>query len=428
MTKSLIIAAAEFASYVRTKAFIIGILLAPVLSVAIMVVNRVVEKQVDTTERRFAIVDATGTLGQALERAALEWNATVGGSTPTGPRFVPELMPAGVNMGDTRVRLSERVGREELFAFVEIPAAVLDEAKPAKLRYYSNHPAYSTLPRWIEQTITGQVQAGRLRDAAIDPALVAKLTRPVGIEELGLIERDSGGSLRPAARVDKLRSVGVPLILMILIFMPVMSICPQMAQAVVEEKMSRISEVLLGSVTPFELMLGKLLGAGAVCIVITLTYVGAAAAAAVYWGYADVLEPLLLVEFVVFLALAMLFYGSLYIGIGAASPTMKDSQGLMTPVILLTMLPIFVLGPLMRAPDGMLPIVLSLFPPSTPYLMMFRVAMHPAAPLWQVLLGIVLTAASTVGVVWASGRIFRVGLLAQGKTPSFGELVKWVRA
>ncbi len=428
MRKSLTVAAAEFGSYVRTKTFIVGILLAPLMGVGVILVNRVAEKQVDTTERRFAVVDATGSLGQELALAAAQWNARVGGPRPTGPRFVPELVPAGGDAERTRVALSDRVRRGDLFAFVEIPAGVLEDAAPVRLRYYSNHPAYNTLPRWIEQTISGQLQARRFRDAAIDPALVAKLTRPVGMEELGLVEYDSQGAVRPATRVDRLRSVGVPLILMFLIFMPVMSICPQLTQAVVEEKMSRISEVLLGSVTPFELMLGKLLGAGAVCVVITLTYVGAAGAAAAYYGYGDVVEPLLLVEFVVFLALAMLFYGSLYIAIGAASPTMKDSQGLMTPVILLTMLPVFIIGPLMRAPDGVLPILLSLFPPSTPYLMVYRLAMHPAAPLWQALVGAVLTGAATVGVVWAAGRVFRVGLLMQGKAPSLGELVRWVRA
>ncbi len=428
MRKSRIVAAAEFASYVRTKTFIVGILLAPLLSVAIIAVNRAIEKQTDTSERRFAIVDATGVLGPALAQAAERRNAAVGGSTPTGPRFLPEIVPAGSDADDRRVQLSARVSREDIFAFVEIPGDVFDESRPGTVRYYSNHPAYSTLPTWIRQTISAQVQARRFREAAIDPAIVLKLTRPVGLQELGLVERDGAGQLHAAAPVDKLRSVGVPVIVMMLIFMPVMSICPQLTQAVLEEKMSRISEVLLGSVTPFELMLGKLLGAGAVCMVMTLAYVAAGAVSAAYWGYGDVLELGLLLEFVVFLALAMLFYGSLYIAIGAASPTMKDSQGLMTPVILLTMLPMFIIGPLMRAPDGILPVVLSLFPPATPYVMMFRVAMHPAAPLWQVVVGIALTAASTVGVIWAAGRVFRVGLLMHGKAPSFAELAKWVRA
>jgi ABC-2 type transport system permease protein len=275
---------------------------------------------------------------------------------------------------------------------------------------------------------SAQVQALRFRAAAIDPVLVAKLTRPVGVDELGLVERDSSGEVRPAAKVDRVRTMAVPLVLMMLIFMPVMIICPQLVQSVLEEKMSRISEVLLGSVTPFELMLGKLLGAGGVCVVITLSYVGAAAVAAVYWGYADVIAPVLIIEFVIFLALAMLLYGSLYIAVGAASTTMKDSQGLMMPVMMLSMIPIFAVSVITRAPEGPLAIGLSLFPPSAPYLMMFRLATHPGPAVWQVLLAVALTAATAVGGVWAAGRIFRVGLLMQGKTPSFGELITWVRA
>jgi ABC-2 type transport system permease protein len=175
-------------------------------------------------------------------------------------------------------------------------------------------------------------------------------------------------------------------------------------------------------------MLGKLLGAGAVCVVMTLSYVGTAALAAVYWGYSDVIDPVAMIQFLVFLSLAMLVYGALYIAVGASATTLKDSQGLMTPVMLISMVPVLVLNPVMRAPDGALSVGLSLFPFSSPYLMMFRVALHPGPPVWQVLLSMVLTAATAVGVVWAASRIFRVGLLMQGKAPSFAEMVKWVRA
>lgn len=429
MRKSLIVAGTEFANFVRTKAFIISIVLAPVLALGMIVMQRTLEKQADTTARRFAIVDHTGVLGSGLERAAADWNARVSGPKPTGPRFLAMAVPPGGEAeDDVLVRLSEQVRNEELFAFVEIPAVALQDAPGVRLRYYSNHPTYETLPRWIEQTVSAQVVGERFRNAAIDPALVQKLMMPVGLERLGLLERDARGGVRPAREVDNLRAVGVPMILMMLIFMPVMIICPQLVQSVVEEKMSRISEVLLGSVTPFELMLGKLLGAGAVCVVITMSYVTAAAVAAVYWGYADVLRAAVVVEFLIFLSLAMLFYGALYIAVGSASTSMKDSQGLMTPVMLLSMMPVLVASPILRAPDGALSVTMSLFPPTTPYLMMFRMALDPGPPLWQVFLSIALTSAASVAVIWAASRIFRVGLLMQGKTPSLVEMVKWVRA
>jgi ABC-2 type transport system permease protein len=215
---------------------------------------------------------------------------------------------------------------------------------------------------------------------------------------------------------------------MLLVFFPVMTITPQLVNAVIEEKMSRICEVLLGSVTPFELLLGKLLGAGGVSVVIAFTYSAGAYGAATYFGYADIVSVGLLAEFAVFLALAMMLFGALYLAVGSACSTLKDAQSLMMPVVLLTMIPMMMMGAIIRAPESTLAVAASLFPFSAPFVMLMRAAGNPPAPLWQVLLSIVTTSASTVGVVWAAGRIFRTGLLMYGKTPTFMDLVKWVKA
>jgi hypothetical protein len=152
MRKALIIAGTEFANFVRTKAFIISIVLASVLPLIMIGVQRVIDRQADTTERRFAVVDHTGVLGPAIESAAAARNASVSGPPPSGPRFVPVVVRGAVAGDEARVELSEQVGRDELFAFVEIPAGVLDDSTPVRLRYYSSHPTYTALPRWIEQT------------------------------------------------------------------------------------------------------------------------------------------------------------------------------------------------------------------------------------------------------------------------------------
>ena len=242
------------------------------------------------------------------------------------------------------------------------------------------------------------------------------------------MRRDASGAAKPAEQVDRARAALVPMVLMFLVFIPVMTITPQLLNNVIEEKMSRISEVLLGSVTPFELMLGKLAGAGGVSIVIGFVYTGAAYAAAIYFGLAGMVSVGLIVEFALFLALAFLLFGSLYLAIGSACNTIKDAQSLMMPVMLVTIFPMMMLGPILKTPDSAFAVATSFFPFCTPYIMLMRAALNPPAPLWQVLLSIVTTGATTLGVVWASGRIFRVGLLMQGKAPTFGEMLKWVKA
>ncbi len=428
MHKSLIVAGTEFLTYVRTKAFLLGIVLAPALGLGMIFVHQALDRQNDTVERRFAIVDHTGVLGAAIEKAAATRNAALTGPQARG-RYVPILVASGADRDDTLVRLSDQVRNGDLYAFVEIPAGVAEDTT-GRPRYYSNRGnfALAAFPRWLEQTIGAQVLTVRLKGAAIDPSVLAKVLTPVRMEPLGLLERDEAGRTRPAKEIEQMRAIGVPIALMMLIFLPVMTMCPQLLQGVLEEKMSRISEVLLGSVKPFELMLGKLLGGGAVCLVITLTYVSAAAGAAVHFGYGDVLKATLLAEFVVFLSLALLFYASLFLGVGSACTSLKDSQSLMTPVMLLAMMPLLFMSMMLRTPDSTAAIVMSFFPPCTPYLMMFRLALDPHPPAWQVLASIVLTGAATLAVIWASGRIFRVGLLAQGNAPTFTEMLKWVRA
>jgi ABC-2 type transport system permease protein len=430
MHKALIVASTEFANSVRTKAFLISMLLMPVLMVGVGFGQKFMMERADTREFRFALVDATGVLADAVQRASAEWNAAAVGKDgkPTGARFVVVPQPARALTDDGRVTLSEEVRDDALFAFVEIPADAVQSDSPVRIRYYSSHASYESLPRWLQTTITAAVVSQRFERAAIDRAMVEKLTRPVRIDQLGLVERGPQGGVKPAEEVDPLRTVGVPMILMFLVFIPVMTITPQLVNAVIEEKMSRICEVLLGSVTPFELLLGKLLGAGGVSVVIALTYSAGAYGAAAYFGYADIVSVGLLVEFAVFLALAMLLFGSLYLAVGAACSTLKDAQSLMTPVILLTMIPMMMMGAIIRAPESTFAVAASYFPFSSSYIMLMRAAGNPPAALWEVLLSMAITAVTTVGVVWAAGRIFRTGLLMYGKAPTLMDLVKWVKA
>ncbi len=224
------------------------------------------------------------------------------------------------------------------------------------------------------------------------------------------------------------RTAGVPAALMFIMFFVIMTSAPQLLNSVIEEKMSRISEVLLGSVTPFELMLGKLLGNAGIAMLLAFLYVAGGFAVAAYHGYANVISPGLIVALVVFLFLAILLYGSLYMAVGSACSELKDAQSLMMPVMLLSMIPIFVWTAVLKNPASSLSVGMSLFPPASPFLMLMRLALRPAPPAWQVALAVVLTTLTAMAIIWAAGKIFRTGLLMQGKPPSFLELARWVMA
>ena len=444
--KIWVVASTEFGSTIRTKSFLVGLLLLPVIMGASILIQVFVAQRVDTKPRKFVVMDRTGSLYAAVDQAAQAHNASLldARGKVVGPRLEPEAASslaeaAGVGDSSVALDLSDRIRRGELDAYVEIPAGLIEAGGPAEasskaLQYHSNNPNDDILRNWLLEVINNEVRSRRFRAAGLDQALALRLSQPVKIDNLELVERTSkpgsgtGVAIKSAEKVDQVRTALVPAALMFIMFFVIMTSAPQLLNSVIEEKMSKISEVMLGSVTPFELMMGKLLGNTGIAILLASLYVGGGFAVAAYHGYANVVSPGLIAALFFFLILAILLYGSLYTAVGSACSELKDAQSLMMPVMLLSMLPIFVWTAVLKNPSSPLSVGMSLFPPASPFLMLMRLALSPAPPVWQVVLSVVLTTLTAMAIVWAAGKIFRTGLLMQGKAPSFAELARWVMA
>jgi ABC-2 type transport system permease protein len=439
--KIWVVASTEFGTAIRTKAFLVGILVVPIIMGLSIGLQLFVAKRVDTRPRTFVVVDRTGSLYPAIERAARAYNeqAVDAAGKAVRPRLEPSPAPPG-DWDDARaLELSNRIRGGKLDAYVVIPVGSIDPPAPGAakgpvLEYHSDNPNDDVIRRWLGLTINAEIRNRRLRAAGLDTDLVDRLNRPLDVDNLGLVERAAAAAgsgtptTRAAEKVDPIRTAVVPGVLLFVMFLLVMSTTPQLLNTVIEEKMSKISEVLLGSITPFELMLGKLLGNTAIAMVLAALYLGGGFGVAAYSGYADVVSPGLMAALLVFLVLAILLYGSLYMAVGAACNDLKDAQSLMMPVMVLSMLPIFVWTAVLTNPSSSLSVGMSLFPPASPYLMLMRLAMRPSPPAWQVGLSIVGTALTAVLCVWAAAKIVRTGLLMQGKAPSYRELARWVMA
>lgn len=427
MNKTLIVATCEFSTLVRTKAFVITLILMPVLMAASIGLSRAARDATDTNTRRFAYVDRSGVIAPALEAAAAARNT---GANESGqPRYEPVAVdPAGKSDDQLQLELSDRVRSKEFYAFVEIPAGIVDPDQPEEVRYYSNAPSYLALPEWLRTTIGAVVISHRFQAASVDPRIVERLTRPTPVNTLGLLRRDASGEVKPPEKVDQRMAAGVPAAMLVLMYLIVMASAPQLLNTVIEEKMSRISEVLIGSVSPFELMMGKLMGCVGVSLLLAAVYLAGAYGVAAYWGMQEAITPTMAVWFLLFLTMAVLMFGSIFIAVGAACSDLKDSQSMMMPVMMLIMFPVFTFAFVLRAPDGNLALGLSLFPTAAPFLMLIRIALQPGPPVWQILLSVAIMAFTTFATVWAAGRIFRTGILMQGKSPTLGEMIRWVRA
>ena len=217
-----------------------------------------------------------------------------------------------------------------------------------------------------------------------------------------------------------------PSVLFSLMFFGVIMTGPQLLQSTIEEKQQRIAEVLLGSVSPFELMAGKLTGTVAVGLSVMAVYIGFGYGGLVHLGYAQLFPLTQVVLFLANLVVAMVMYGAIFLMVGAAANEIKDAQGMMTPVLLVLFVPVMMMQPIMGEPDGMLALATSMFPLSAPMIMPFRMSMA-TVPTWQIAVSLLGLVVATAGIIWAAGRVFRIGILARGEVPSLRELLGWIR-
>ncbi len=426
-SKIAIVAKTEFGNTIRSKALIISLVLMPVFMGGAILVQYLTNKSEKRVDRTFAVLDLSGALGETLLARVDEYNADAADGEEHGRYGYIALALDGRTIDEVRLAASDDVRSGKLFAYLEIPADVFEVEGPP-VRYHSLNPAISDLRRWFGVVINEKVTGRRFEEAGIPLDHVRRLQTGVKIENLNLVERAASGEATAAAKVDQFRTMGVPFVLMMLVFAIVMMTGPQLLNSVLEEKMNRVSEVMLGSVTAFELMMGKLVGTIGVSLVLMFVYLGGAWIAASYAGYADVLTPEILSTFLFLLVAAMFLYGSMFAAIGSACSEMRDAQSMMMPAMLFVMIPLFVWMPVLQNPNGTLAVSLSLFPMTAPMIMIVRMATDPGPPLWQLIVVFPLMILATIGGVWVAARIFRVGLLMQGKAPTFREMFRWVRA
>ncbi len=449
MGKALVVARTEYLRAVRTKGFVIGVILMPVLMSGGWIAGKISEEAADVADRRFAVVDRSGLVLPELLRAAAArdargiWSADEPREQER-PRFVPEEhRPAPGE--DPIVALSDRVRDDEIFGFLVVGAGVLaappapgPDGQPApdpadrELSWYTDTPTYEDLPDWIRAQVGDVARDQRLAGAGIDRGLVERLTQGVWVRTMGLARVTAAGELRMAQESSEAATKLLPLILSLLLFILVMSTAPALLNTVLEEKMQKIAEVLVATVDPFDLLLGKLLATTGVALTLSVIYLGAGL---VFAGTSDVVPPQVLQAitpatlawYLLFQVMALLSYGAIYAAIGAACSEIQDAQNLMGPLMIITMVPLFFIGPVLSTPDGTLSRVLSLVPTATPMLMMMRVSAPPGPAWWELVAAVVITGAFTFGCVWAAGRIFRVGILSQGQSPSWRRLAQWMR-
>ncbi len=434
MRKTLILAYREYKAAVKTKGFIIGLVLAPIFMGGSLIAFALLKDRVDTKDKAVVIVDRSGVIASPLLLAADKRNKRDVHDKDSGNKIKPAYLldvvePNTTDPQSQRLALSNRVRRGQLHAFVEIGADVVHPKrgdKASRVTYHGKNAAMDDVRSWMGQPINNELRKLRLADAGIEESQIKGVFDWINVEGMGLVSRQAGtGKIKDAQSPTLPRSEVGRVGTMRRLRRMLMQKETGMLHSVMEEKTQRIAEVLLGSIRPFEFMMGKLISCIAVALTTSLVYLVGIVVVVRHMEYQHYVPFHILPWFLVYMILAIIMMGAIALAMGATCSEAKDAQSLTFPTIMPAMICMFVYFPVAKEPMSQFATIMSLIPPCTPMLMLLRQTTPEVIPLWQPIVGLVGVLACTTLFVWLGGRIFRVAILMQGTPPKLGNLVRW---
>jgi ABC-2 type transport system permease protein len=439
MRKILLMARRDYIESVRTKAFILGLIVAPLLFGGGFLGIAFIKKKPDLRDKHIAIIDHTGATAPFLIRAAQEKNEkelySKGTKQQIAPRLVFEALTPEPGDGKAqRLALSDRVRDRSLFGFLEIWPAALEPAQagedsakaPPRSAFYTNAGGMDDTRSWLRDPINRALREVHLVRLGVPSERQTALLQAVAIEPLSLMARDARtGAVTEAKKKDEVTEFAAPFGLVMLLTMIVMIGAAPMLSAVTEDKNQRIFEMLLGLATPFELMASRVIAALGRSLTSSAFYIIGAVLVLQGMSMIGVVQFELLPWFFLYLICHVTMLCSFASALGAACSSPQEAQNLSIVLFAPIMIPYFLLVPVMQAPNGPLATAVSLIPPFTPPMMLLRQALPGGVPSWQPWVGIVGVVLWTVCGTWAASRIFRVAILMQGQGPKIGEMLRW---
>jgi len=419
MKKILLVALRDFIATVSTRGFIIAMLIAPVFLVAVgLLFPRLINNRAPAVQGEVAIVDPSGQVGGGL-RAYL--SERTGGEEA---QIAVVAISPDERLGLEKQKMTQTDGAENRLALVVVhpDAVVLAGGKTA----------FGTYDLFVRANLDDRVQneiRNGLREAIVDAR-----ARAAGLER---------GHLEALTSVARVRSVTVtahseretvvaytrllPMAFMLLLFMSVLTAGQALLTTTIEEKSSRVMEVILSAVSPMQLMAGKILGQMGVGLVVLVVYSAIGIVGLVSVALLGLLDLSLLAYLLIFFIITYLLMASLWAAVGSAVTDLREAQALMMPMTLLMSLPWMLWLPITRDPNSMFSTALSFLPPVNGFAMLLRLTSATPPPTWQVWLSILVGIGAAAISVWVAAKVFRVGLLMYGKPPNFATLLRWAR-
>lgn len=411
----------EYLTRIRTKAFWIGTALFPILTAGLAIVPGLIGARSKVNPAPVAVVDMVGGFFPVLQESV----AANTSATRSAPALQVEEA-AGRTVAQIRKELNDRVENDDsLQGYFIVDQEALTNGS---FVIYAKNPSGLLDADALMRGLRESVVRYRLTRLGVPQG---EITQAVQRVDLDVRKATNDPSKEQSGVANLLMSVG----LVFFIYIALIIYGMYVLQGVLEEKSSRVVEVIISSVKPFELMLGKLLGIGALGLTqiaiwllsaVVLTAPQLLAAMSITGGTISPPEPHVLAFFAIFFVLGFFLFATLYAGIGAMFNSMEDAQQVAGIANLLIIAPMVMLVPVLKNPGGTLATVLSLIPFFAPVLMFLRIAVE-MPPLWQIGLSIVIMLASIAAMTWLVAKIYRVGILMYGKKPTLPEIARWLR-
>jgi ABC-2 type transport system permease protein len=440
MKKFLAIVKREYVQRVRAKMFIVSTILLPAVMSLFGIVPAIILSIDAGSPMRVAVVDQTGKMYAHLRQSLLSdeseqaptidpqnvntelRNASRRGS---GNFVLEEVRPADQSPEQTRAELDRRLRAKEIDGYVILPPDFLTHGQA---EFFNRNPGDVISRRMLQSALNRAAREERLIEAKVDIRTRQELFQPVQLEAVKIgasgQERDSGGSFAVVF------GIGFVMYLAILMYGQVV------LGAVIEEKETRIAEILFSSVKPFTLMMGKLVGVSLVALT-QLAIWGLAFSAFALYGVGLLASkgmrtniPTIpfshYIYFGLFFLLGYFIYSTIYALVGSMVTTAQEGGQLAMPIILLLVVSFYLFFPVSRSPDSAFSFWVSMIPFSAPVAMLVRIVTQ-TPPFWQIALSLFIGFSTVLAIMWVASRIYRVGMLMYGKRASIPEAFRWAR-
>ena len=411
-SKAFEVAKWEFMEKVKSKAFIISLVLMPIIIVAVVLLPTLFALKEDDEPIAVGIIDRTNKILQPLDTKLSNTYRIKDGQ----PNYVLRNLNEERSIEDIKIEANKLVAFGQIEGYFYLPATAFDTGN---VEYRAKNVANIKIQERFSRTIQQVIVESRLIAKGLDTALIRKLTADIDIKSIKLSEKgdetETGfGETFGAAYIG----------LLMIIFMVITS-GQLLVRSMLEEKSNRVIEILLSSCSAQNLMAGKILGLSGLGILQMLVYALIGVAVALKMG-AQIMAPEYFLLTMLYAILGYLFYAAILVAAGSPVTTEQEAQQITAYISMLLVVPFGLLMLVMQNPNSLAVKILSFIPVFTPTVMVMRLPIQMPT-LWEIVTTIAVLILSTIGMMWIAGKIFRTAILSYGKRPTLPELIRLVR-